>query len=554
MLKKKISGASPLIFIFTVVMFLGVTFSGDDDIYEKINRNMDLFGQVYKEIALNYVDEIDADKFMTAGIEGMLSTLDPYTNYIDEKSRDQMDLITTGKYGGIGISISIRDSAIVITEIMNGYEAQKKGLRVGDKIIDIDGVNLRNQKAENMRNLVRGPVGTEVNIRIERDGEEIPFVLMRQEIILKNVSYFGYLDPKSDGIGYIKLDRFTSISESEVENPLQSLKSGGELKSLIPDIRDNGGGLLDASPRILNKLVPRNRLLLITTGKRADSEKKYFSKEEPMISPDVALAVLINNKTASASEIVSGAVQDLDRGVIVGTKSFGKGLVQQIKDLDKKAQIKITGSRYFTPSGRWIQEKNYFKENKYGVFVDKNRYDQTDFKTLDGRTVKAYGGIEPDAEVAIEAESEIYQGLLSKDMFFKFANYYIEKNPGVKTVIPDERLFSSFKTFLAENNFSYDSQIEKKLKEIKDLASAKNFKSDFQNTIDKLESAAESEETSEIDKAKNEISLSIANEINKRIISESEQIEAAFPFDIQLQKGINILKDKSEYNKLLGKM
>ena len=554
MLKKKISGASPFIFMFTVIMFLGVTFSGDDDIYEKINRNMDLFGQVYKEIALNYVDEIDADKFMTAGIEGMLSTLDPYTNYIDEKSRDQMDLITTGKYGGIGISISIRDSSIFITEIMNGYEAQKKGLRVGDKIIDIDGVNLRNQKAENMRNLVRGPVGTEVNIRIERDGEEIPFVLMRQEIILKNVSYFGYLDPKSDGIGYIKLDRFTSISESEVENAIKSLKSGGELKGLILDLRDNGGGLLDAATGILNKLVPRNSLLLITKGKRADSEKKYFSKEEPMISPDVALAVLINNKTASASEIVSGAVQDLDRGVIVGTKSFGKGLVQQIKDLDKKAQIKITGSRYFTPSGRWIQEKNYFKENKYGVFVDKNRYDQTDFKTLDGRTVKAYGGIEPDAEVAIDAESEIYQGLLSKDMFFKFANYYIEKNPGVKTVIPDERLFSSFKTFLAENNFSYDSQIEKKLKEIKDLASAKNFKSDFQNTIDKLESAVESEETSEIDKAKNEISLSIANEINKRIISESEQIEAAFPFDIQLQRGINILKDKSEYNKLLGKM
>ncbi len=554
MLKKKISGASPFIFMFTVIMFLGVTFSGDDDIYEKINRNMDLFGQVYKEIALNYVDEIDADKFMTAGIEGMLSTLDPYTNYIDEKSRDQMDLITTGKYGGIGISISIRDSSIFITEIMNGYEAQKKGLRVGDKIIDIDGVNLRNQKAENMRNLVRGPVGTEVNIRIERDGEEIPFVLMRQEIILKNVSYFGYLDPKSDGIGYIKLDRFTSISESEVENAIKSLKSGGELKGLILDLRDNGGGLLDAATGILNKLVPRNSLLLITKGKRADSEKKYFSKEEPMISPDVALAVLINNKTASASEIVSGAVQDLDRGVIVGTKSFGKGLVQQIKDLDKKAQIKITGSRYFTPSGRWIQEKNYFKENKYGVFVDKNRYDQTDFKTLDGRTVKAYGGIEPDAEVAIDAESEIYQGLLSKDMFFKFANYYIEKNPGVKTVIPDDRLFSSFKTFLAENNFSYDSQIEKKLKEIKDLASAKNFKSDFQNTIDKLESAVESEETSEIDKAKNEISLSIANEINKRIISESEQIEAAFPFDIQLQRGINILKDKSEYNKLLGKM
>ncbi len=554
MLKKKFSGTSPFIFIITVILFLGVTFSGDDDIYEKINRNMDLFGQVYKEVALNYVDEIDADKFMTAGIEGMLATLDPYTNYIDEKSRDQMDLISTGKYGGIGISVSFRDSSIIITEIMNGYEAQKKGLRVGDRIVEIDGVDLRNQKAENTRNLVRGPVGTEVSLKIERDGEEISFNLMRQEIILKNVSYYGYPEPKSDGIGYIKLDRFTGISESEVENAIKSLKSEGELKGLVLDLRDNGGGLLDAATGILNKLVPKNSLLLITKGKRADSEKKYFSKEEPMISPDIPVAVLINSKTASASEIVSGAIQDLDRGVIVGTKSFGKGLVQQIKDLDKKSQIKITGSRYFTPSGRWIQEKNYFKENKYGVFVDKNRYDQTDFKTLDGRIVKAYGGIEPDVEVSVEAESEIYQGLLSKDMFFKFANYYKEKNPGIKTVVPDDKLFNGFKTFLSENNFSYDSQIEKKLKEIKELASAKNFKNDFQSTIAKLETEAESEESAELDKAKTEISLSIANEINKMIISGSEQIEAIFPFDIQLQKGISILKDKNEYNRLLGRM
>ncbi|MBS1550561.1 MAG: S41 family peptidase [Bacteroidetes bacterium] len=554
MLKKKFSGTSPFIFIITVILFLGVTFSGDDDIYEKINRNMDLFGQVYKEVALNYVDEIDADKFMTAGIEGMLATLDPYTNYIDEKSRDQMDLISTGKYGGIGISVSFRDSSIIITEIMNGYEAQKKGLRVGDRIVEIDGVDLRNQKAENTRNLVRGPVGTEVSLKIERDGEEISFNLMRQEIILKNVSYYGYPEPKSDGIGYIKLDRFTGISESEVENAIKSLKSEGELKGLVLDLRDNGGGLLDAATGILNKLVPKNSLLLITKGKRADSEKKYFSKEEPMISPDIPVAVLINSKTASASEIVSGAIQDLDRGVIVGTKSFGKGLVQQIKDLDKKSQIKITGSRYFTPSGRWIQEKNYFKENKYGVFVDKNRYDQTDFKTLDGRIVKAYGGIEPDVEVSVEAESEIYQGLLSKDMFFKFANYYKEKNPGIKTVVPDDKLFNGFKTFLSENNFSYDSQIEKKLKEIKELASAKNFKNDFQSTIAKLETEAESEESAELDKAKTEISLSIANEINKMIISGSEQIEAIFPYDVQLQKGISILKDKNEYNRLLGRM
>ncbi|MBK8551180.1 MAG: S41 family peptidase [Ignavibacteria bacterium] len=539
--------------LIALVFFLGVNISGDDDIYEKINRNMDLFGQVYKEIALNYVDEIDADKFITAGIEGMLSTLDPYTNYIDERNRDQIDLITTGKYGGVGITVGVRDSLIYITEIMNGYEAQKKGLRVGDKIIAIDGKDLSKDKVEEMRTLIRGPVGTDVNVKIVRDGEEIIFSLTRQEIILKNVSYFGYLEPVANGIGYIRLDRFTNISESEVENALKTLKSSGDLKGLVLDLRNNGGGLLDAAIGILNKLVPKNSLLVITKGKRADSERKFFSKEEPLLPADVPLAVLINSRTASASEIVAGAVQDLDRGVIIGTKSFGKGLVQQIKDLDKKSQIKITGSRYFTPSGRWIQEKNYFKENKYGVFVDNDKYDVTDFKTLGGRTVKSYGGISPDVEVKIEPESEAHLALSSKDMYFKFANYYIENNPGIKIATPGDELFIQFKSFLVDKNFSYESQIEKKLKEIEQLASEKSYKMDIQSMLDKVELEAEDGELKEIDFAKDEILRSIVNEINTRIITDTEQIEATFPFDIQLLKAEEILVNRTEYNGLLGK-
>lgn len=534
--------------------FTGVNIGGgDDDLYEKINRNMDLFGQVYKEIALNYVDEIDADKFITAGIEGMLSTLDPYTNFIDERSRDQIDLITSGRYGGIGITVGIKDSTFYITEIMNGYEAEKKGLRVGDKIIEIDGNDLRKEKADNMRNLVRGPVGTEVKMKIDREGELIDFILMRQEIILKNVSYFGYLEPKNKGVGYIKLDRFTNISESEFENALKTLKANGDLKGLVIDLRDNGGGLLDAAIGILNKLVPKNSLLVITKGKRSDSEKKYYSKEEPMIGSDVPLAVLINSRTASASEIVAGAIQDLDRGVIIGTKSFGKGLVQQIRDLDKKSQLKITGSRYFTPSGRWIQEKNYFKENKYGVFVDKDKYDQIDFKTLGGRTVSAYGGINPDVEVKTDPESEIHTALLSKDMYFKFANNYIEQNPGIKAAVPDEDLFRQFKNFLKEKNFTYESQIEKKVKEIEQLASEKKYKMDIKNLLDKVEKETEEGEQMEVDLAKDEILRNLANEINKRIITESEQYEATFKFDIQLQDAVRILENRKEYDTLLGK-
>jgi len=536
-----------------VLLFMGVTFTGDDDIYQKIGRNMDLFGQVYKEIALNYVDDIDADKFMEAGIEGMLGTLDPYTNFIDEDSRDQIDLITTGKYGGVGITVGIRDSQFVITDIMNGYEAQKKGLRIGDVILQIDDRDLGNEKPDNMRTLVRGPVGTDVRLKIERDGEIIDFNLIRQEIILKNVSYFGYLEPKDKGIAYIKLDRFTNISESEIENSIKTLKTERDMKGLVLDLRDNGGGLLDAAIGILNKIVPKSSLLVITKGKRADSEKKYFSDEDPMVGPDVPVAVLINSRTASASEIVAGAVQDLDRGVIVGAKSFGKGLVQQIKDLDKKAQLKITGSRYFTPSGRWIQEKNYFKENKYGVFIDKDRYNQTDFRTLGGRTVTALGGITPDVEISVVGESEIHSALLAKDMFFKFAESYVQQNPGTKLFTPDDRLFEEFKSYLSQKGFEYDSRIEKKLREIKELASAKNYGSEFDNSFNKIESEAQSSETNELNAAKDEVLQSIIGEINKIAISETAQTEATFAFDIQLQKAIEVISNSADYNRMLGR-
>ena len=294
-IKRKLIRVYPALLLAGISLFVGFSLNNDDDIYKKINRNMELFGQVYREIALNYVDEIDADKFMTAGIEGMLSTLDPYTNYVDEDSRDQLDLITTGKYGGIGITVNIRDSMVVISEVMNGYEAQKKGLRVGDIFLEIDGIKLEKDEVKNMRSFVRGPIGSEVNIKVKREDDIIDFTLTRQEIILKNVSYFGYLEPESDGIGYIKLDRFTNISESEVENAIKTLKSERELKGLVIDLRDNLGGLLDAAIGILNKIVEKNSLLVITKGKREDSEKKYFSKYEPMVSAEIPVAVIINS-------------------------------------------------------------------------------------------------------------------------------------------------------------------------------------------------------------------------------------------------------------------
>lgn len=555
-MKNKLKARTIIPLLFIAFMFasflLGTTYKKETDIFDRINRNMDIFGKVYKEIALNYVDAIDVDKFFRLGIEGMLGSLDPYTVYYDDKTRDVLDLITTGKYGGVGITIEMRDSLIRITDIMNGYEAQRKGLRIGDRILQIDNMDIAGYQLDKIRQIVRGEPGSKIQMKVERENETIDFELTRQEITLKNISYSGYAGDENDGIAYIKLDRFTANSENEVENSLKTFKSQNNLKGVILDLRNNGGGLLDAAIGILSKFVDKNSFLLTTRGNNKESEKKFYSKENPIITKDIPVVILINQNTASASEIVAGAMQDLDRGVIVGSKSFGKGLVQQIKDLSNDSRLKITTSRYFTPSGRWIQEKNYFKENKSGVFLNVESFQQTEFRTLNGRLVYANGGITPDVEIKLEPESEIHSALLMKDMFFKFATYYLESHPNIKIFKCTDVIFEDFKNFVTSKNFFYKSEADKKLEDLKLIGSKKSFSSNYYEYINKLEKEISYEKTAELDNAKEELKRSIEAEINKMIITESEQIAATFDSDKQLQEAINVLKDKILYNKILG--
>ena len=280
--------------LFTILIFLGVGFRGDDDIYDRINRNLDVFGKVFKEVALNYVDDIDVDRFMKEGIDGMLKTLDPYTVYYGDQGKNEIDLIVNGKYGGIGITISYRDSAIFISNVMNGYEAQKKGLRIGDRIISVEGVDLKDAKTDLVNKLVKGAAGTSLKMTIQRDEQVLDFDLTRQEIILKNISHSGFIGEENDGIAYFKLDRFTSTAVDEVETTLKTFKLKNNFKGLVIDLRDNGGGLLDAATGILNKLVSKNNLLVITKGKKKDSEIKYFSKEDPLIPKEIPIVLLVN--------------------------------------------------------------------------------------------------------------------------------------------------------------------------------------------------------------------------------------------------------------------
>ncbi len=523
---------------------------GDDDVYTEINRDMDVFGKLYKEIMLNYVDEIDGDKFMKAGIEGMLGTLDPYTNFLDESRKDEVDLITTGKYGGVGITVGMKDSMIVITDILDGYSAQKEGLRRGDKMIDIDGTSMLGKKVGDVRAFTRGEPGTSMRMKVLRGDKEIDFLLTRQEIQLKNVGYKGVLE---NGIGYIKLDRFSRYAENEIVDAINEIKSKGDVKGVILDLRDNPGGLLDAAIGILNKFVDKGNLLLTTKGRKIDSERKYFSNETPMLGKDVPLVVLINEGSASASEIVAGAVQDLDRGVLVGTKSFGKGLVQVFQPLSYGNQLKITNQKYFTPSGRWIQSKNYFKENKYGVFKPNPYFNQKEFKTLNGRTVDAEGGITPDRVVDIIKDNELLEALGYEDMYYKFASRYVLENPNGDNFTINDDILNSFLAYISTTpEFEFNTKAEKELGLLKKDADDKQYSEKVKSYIGLLEGELKSEKFKDFESSKPVIRRLLDIEILRKY-NKSDKIitEAGAKDDEQLQAAISIIKDRGLYNSLL---
>jgi carboxyl-terminal processing protease len=524
---------------------------GDDDIYTKINKNMDIFGRMYKEIVLNYVDEIETDKFMKAGIDGMLNTLDPYTNFLDESRKDEVDLLTTGRYAGIGITVGMKDSLIVITEVMEGYSAQKEGLRVGDKILEIDGTDMTAKKPGDVRAYVRGTPGSQLKMKIGRGDKILDFVLTRQEIKLKSVTYSGILD---GGIGYIKLERFNKNAESEISEALSHLKSRNSLNGIIVDLRDNPGGLLDAAVNVLTKFVDRGSLLVTTKGRKPDSERKYFSTEDPIITKDIPVAVLINDNSASASEIFAGAVQDLDRGVVIGTKSFGKGLVQVYSPLSYDTQLKITNQKYFIPSGRWIQSKNYFKENKYGVFKFNPYYSQTQFKTLNGRIVYAEGGITPDSTVSLTDGNELLDELLSQDMYYRFAEKYVYEHPEVISFTMNQGVIDEFYNFLSQQSFEYTSKAETKTAELSKLAGEKNYSAKVKTLINELESELKLERFRDFERSKPVIAHQLEMEILRKLNKTEQEITAAsLNTDLQVQTAASILKDRAVYDGILGK-
>jgi carboxyl-terminal processing protease len=553
--KSRFNGAARIVAAILLVVGSGIGLSyvlaGQDDLFLKTRLWIEVFGKVYTDVVVNYVDAVNPEKIMHAGIDGMLKTLDPYTVFLGEKESDEMELVTTGKYAGVGITIGMRDGFITVINTMEGFSAAKQGIQSGDRIIDIDGQNARTMTPDEVRNHSRGTPGTTVRMTVEREGEPKPieFVLIREEIPVRNVTYSGFA---GDGIGYIRLERFSRTAGEDVRNAIRELREKSSLKGIVLDLRDNPGGLLDMAVDVVSKFVPESTLVVSTRGRRNDSERKYFSYEKPMLE-DTPMAVLIDHGSASASEIVAGAFQDLDRAVLVGTRSFGKGLVQTITRISDGNSLKITTGRYYTPSGRSIQEVDYFHRTKEGVVTVKPDSLRKEFRTAHDRKVLDGRGISPDSTVPEEPESRLVEELSRKAMFFKFANHLASQKKSIPDkFVVDDQLLKEFEAFLKEREFQYEEEAETKLKELREAASKERYGKSFYDDIDRLEKAVIAEKARAFQRYDKEIREALRLEIIGRLKGDKAAIAASIGDDRQLQVAVGLVKNKALYKKLLA--
>ena len=536
--------------VLAVLLFSGFMMAPESTLFLKISKSIDVFGRVYREVATSYVDEIDPEKFMEAGIDGMLGTLDPYTVYIDKENGDEVDLLTNGKYGGVGVTIGMRDGAVRVISVMDGYSAQRQGVFPGDRFLEIAGVKVTGLKPDEIRSLTRGEPGSEVKVLIEREGEPKPleFVLIREEIQVKNVTYSGMVE---DGIGYIRLERFSRRAGDEVRQSIKEMKLNGELRGLVLDLRGNPGGLLDAAVDVVSKFVPRGSLVVSTRGRRPETDKKYMSGEEPLLA-SVPLVLLTDRNSASASEIVAGSLQDLDRALIVGTRTFGKGLVQTIVPLNYGAQLKITTARYYIPSGRSIQEIDYMHRDKNGVFAVTPDSLRREFKTSRGRAVQELGGITPDSTVTQETDGPMVRELQRKSLFFKYANRYVNEHArdSITTVTP--AILQGFRAYLEKEKFDFQEESEKHVSELRTIAERSHYSKEVMNDIDHLTTILQKEKERGFERYQNAIEEELRIELMARVKGERGRIEASFRTDKQLTVATALLRDQKQYARRLG--
>ena len=548
--------AFPAVALFGIAAgVLGAGFFQPDDRFFALKKNFTIFGQLYETLAEGYVDPVDAEQLMRTGIDAMLQTLDPYTVFIDEADNEDIDIMTRGRYGGVGLQIGQRGGRVTVLAPFEGYSGYEQGVKAGDVLIEVDGQQVDELQQDAIGGLLRGSPGSTVGVRIEREGEPglLDFTLTRSEIQLDNVTYSGFAGQPADGIAYIRLERFAREAAPEVKKAIEELGKAHELKGLILDLRGNPGGLLEAAVDVSGYLMAEPGPVVSTRGRLPESERVYQSSGPPALDPSVPVAVLIDGGSASASEIVAGALQDTDRGVLVGETTFGKGLVQVIRPLPYNTSIKLTTAKYYTPSGRLIQSITYSRDAAGGSAVAVADSLRREYLTAGGRPVYDGHGIDPDVEVDLGDGSELEQSLLRGAAFFLYANRYAASHPELpEPFAVSDATLGDFRAFVASGDFPLDTRAERALEALaKDLDTAGY--TETADEIDALRAELETEVQADFDRHAGRLKERLRQQILARYVGQKAQVAASLEDDPQLLRAVALLQDPAAYRAVLAR-
>ncbi|UZR92427.1 S41 family peptidase [Chondrinema litorale] len=533
-----------------IVLLIAANYPKDK--YFEIAKNLDIFATLFKEVNKYYVDEVDPTELVNVGIYSMLSKLDPYTNYIPEEQVEDYRTLTTGEYGGIGAVIGIKNNKVVVVMPNEGFAAHKAGINVGDEIISIDNNEVQGLSIPEISRLLKGKEGTKVAVAVKKPASEsvVTVEMLRERIHVKNVPYYGKV---TDKIGFIQLTDFTQNASLEVKNALQELKNDG-VESIILDLRGNPGGLLSEAINISNLFLPRGAEVVSTKGKIEEWNKQHKALNNP-VDLDIPIVVLVSGSSASAAEIVSGVIQDYDRGVLIGKRTFGKGLVQATRPLAYNAKLKVTVAKYYIPSGRCIQAIDYSKRDEDGYVEKLPDSLRVAFKTKGGRLVFDGGGVDPDIKTSRDPYAPITRSLIQKGFIFDYANDYKVKHTSIPSSddfdISDEE-YTKFVSWLAGKDYDYTSHVEQVLTDLEENAKSEKYFEDIESQIVQLEKKIRHNKDNDLQKFSDEIKEVLEEEICARYYLHKGMVESSFDDDVDVKAAIDVLSDQERYKKILS--